>query len=148
MLNGTAGDRAAIDVLVRRFFEAFTNTGDSVPEVEALTELFIASGAILKVTGGEPEVYSVDSFIEPRLRLLTDGTLKDFQEHETDSRTDILGNVAQRASLYRKSGMMSGSRFEGKGIKLFHFVRTTQGWRISAVIWDDEREGLSIPAAL
>ena len=148
MLNGNPPDRAAIDLLARRFFAAFTNEGDSVPAVESLSELFIASGVILKATGVEPEVYSVSSFIAPRVRLLTDGTLTDFREEETASRTDILGNVAQRASLYRKSGNLSGSRFEGKGIKFFHFVRTPAGWRISAVIWDDEREGLVIPAGL
>jgi hypothetical protein len=147
-LNGSPEDRAAIDALVRHFFAAFTNQGDSTPDVEGLTALFIPSGVISKALGDEPEVHSVRSFIEPRAQLLTNGTLTEFREEETASRTDILGNVAQRVSLYRKSGTMSGDRFEGKGIKVFQFVRTAGGWRISAVAWDDERDGLSIPAGL
>ena len=43
---------------------------------------------------------------------------------------------------------MSGARFEGKGVKVFQFVRTAGHWRIAAVAWDDEREGLTIPADL
>lgn len=148
MLKGTAQDRAEIDDLVRRFFAAFTNESGAAPDVEGLARLFIPSGLILKAVGQEPEVYSVTSFIAPRARLLSDGTLTDFREEETAARTNIMGNIAQRMSLYRKSGLMSGVRLEGRGVKLLQFVRTADGWRISAVAWDDEREGLTIPAAL
>ena len=119
-----------------------------VPDVDSLACLFIPAGVILKAVGQDPEVYSVRSFIEPRARLLTNGTLTDFREEETAARTDIVGNIAQRVSVYRKSGLMSGERFEERGAKVIQFVRTTGGWRISAVAWDDEREGLTIPMAL
>jgi hypothetical protein len=145
---GTTADRAAIDDLVRRFFAAFTNKDDAAPNVDDLTALFMPSGVIVKAVGVETEVYSVQSFIVPRRRILADGTLRDFSEEETDARTDIAGNIAQRISLYRKSGVMAGERFEAKGIKVMQFVRMPNGWRISAVSWDDEREGLTIPGAL
>ena len=148
MLNGTSQDRAAIDELVRRFFAAFTNKDGAVPDVEVFAGLFIPSGVILKAISREPEVYSVRNFIEPRARILSDGTLTDFSEEEIDARTDIVGNIAQRVSLYRKSGLTLGKRLEGKGIKVLQFVRTSAGWRLSAVAWDDEREGLTIPATL
>ncbi len=147
-LHGTPQDRAEIDELVRRFFAAFTNAGGAVPDVEGLAGLFVPSGVIVKAVGSEVEVYSVQSFIAPRARLLADGTLTEFREEETDARTDILGNIAQRVSLYRKSGLMAGERIEGKGVKTLQFVRTAAGWRLSAVAWDDEREGLIIPASL
>ena len=87
-------------------------------------------------------------FIEPRARLLADGTLTEFREQEITARTDIVGNIAQRVSSYCKSGQMAGERVDGKGIKVLQFVRTATGWRISAVAWDDEREGLTIPTTL
>jgi hypothetical protein len=148
MLNGTPEDRAAIDDLVRRFFAAFTNRDGALVNAEALTDLFIPSAVIIKAVGDEQQTYSVRSFIEPRVRILTDGTLTDFREEETASRTDILGNVAQRVSLYRKSGVMSGERIEGKGVKVLQFARTSNGWRLTAVTWDDERDGLTIPAGV
>ena len=148
MLDGTAQDRAEIDDLVRRFFAAFTNEGGAAPDVEGLVRLFIPSGLIVKAVDRDPEVYSVTTFIAPRARLLNDGTLTDFREEETSARTDIMGNIAQRMCLYRKSGVISGDRLEGRGIKFLQFVRTADGWRISAVAWDDGREGLTIPATL
>jgi hypothetical protein len=33
-------------------------------------------------------------------------------------------------------------------MKTIQFVRTADGWRISAAAWDDERDGLSLPDSL
>lgn len=148
MPNGTSQDRAEIDEVVRRFFAAFTNANGATPDVEGLAALFISSAVIVKAVGDDRETYTVQSFIEPRVKLLTGGTLTDFREEETDSRTDIAGNIAQRLSLYRKSGIRAGERFEGRGIKVLQFVRTAAGWRLSAVAWDDEHEGFTIPSSL
>ena len=60
----------------------------------------------------------------------------------------MFGNIAQRLSLYHKSGVSSGVAFHQRGIKTFQFVRTPQGWRIGAVAWDDQREGFTVPADL
>lgn len=148
MLESTHQDHADIDALVRRFFDVFTNAGGAAPNVENLAALFIPSGVIVKAVGADAEVYSVESFIAPRLRILTDGTLTDFREEETEARTDIVGNIAQRICLYRKSGVMRGQRFEAKGVKVMQFVRLPEGWRIAAVSWDDARDGFTVPDTL
>jgi len=141
-------DHPDIDALVRRFFAAFTNAGGATPNVEDLSALFIPSGVIVKAVGADTEIYSVESFIAPRLRILTDGTLTDFREEETEARTDIVRNIAQRICLYKKSGVMNGERFEARGAKVIQLVRTAEGWRIAAVSWDDERDGFAIPSSL
>jgi len=140
MIEGTAQDRATIDDLVRRFFAAFTNEHGAAPDAAGLADLFIPAAVIVKAVADEPQVYSVRGFIDPRVEILTDGTLMHFREEETAARTDILGNVAQRVSQYRKFGVMSGERVDGKGVKVFQFVRTAAGWRLSALAWDDEQD--------
>jgi len=57
-----------------------------------------------------------------------------------------MNDNAQRFILYRKTGCLSGQPFETKGMKTIQFIRTTSGWKMNALAWDDEREGLSIPA--
>jgi hypothetical protein len=140
-------DRRAIDLLVSRFFAAFTNRNRRA-DVASARDLLIPQAVIVKNVGSSPEIYEVETFLGPREALLSNGNLLDFEEAETASRTDIQGNVAQRLSLYRKSGVLSGQRFETKGVKTFQFIRTAAGWRISAVAWDDEREGLILPDRL
>ena len=41
--------------------------------------------------------------------------------------------------------MLDGVAFSARGVKTLQFVRTADGWRISAVAWEDERPGLPIP---
>jgi hypothetical protein len=140
-------DQRAIDSLVARFFTAFTNRHGRA-DVASARDLLIPEAVIVKNVGSTPEICGVETFLGPREELLSNGSLRDFEEAETSSRTDIHGNVAQRLSLYRKSGVLSGQRFETRGVKTFQFVRTPVGWRISAVAWDDERAGLTIPDRL
>jgi hypothetical protein len=140
-------DERAIDAVVHAFFQAFGNKGGVRPDLDALRALFLAEGVIIKTCGDAPTIYDLRSFIEPREKLLTSGELVDFSEEELWGRTDLFGNIAQRFCVYRKSGLLSGQRFEARGTKSIQLVKTPAGWKISAVAWDDEREGLSVPPA-
>ncbi len=72
-------------------------------------------------------IYDLDAFIEPRQKMLTDGTLTEFREWEVAERTEIFGSIAHRFSEYRKSGFHQGEWFEGSGHKTTQFVRTPAG---------------------
>ncbi|MEU3603829.1 GNAT family protein [Streptomyces sp. NPDC006798] len=132
--------KAELDRLTRTFFDAFTNTGGRRPDLGAVREVFIARGTIISNSGGAdagPVVYDLDSFIAPRERMLTDGTLTEFSEWEVAERTEVFGSIAHRFSEYRKSGIRDGERFEGSGRKTVQFVRTPIGWRMSSMAWED-----------
>ncbi|MET9323437.1 DUF4440 domain-containing protein [Streptomyces sp. NPDC003038] len=123
---------------MRAFLGAFTNTGGGRPNLGAVREVFIPQGMIIKNgLGGEPVIYDLDAFIEPRERILTDGTLTEFSEWEVAERTEVFGSIAHRFSEYRKSGVLDGEWFEGSGRKTTQFVRTPAGWRMSSMAWDD-----------
>lgn len=141
-------DRRAIDRLIQDLFSAFDNRGGVKPPLERLRGIFLPEAVIVKNVGPVPEVYGVESFIAPRARILTDGTLTEFEESELEARTDIHGNVAQRLSLYRKSGVLAGKPFHGRGLNAFQLVRTPDGWRVSALAWDDARAGFAPPESL
>ncbi|SCL71879.1 Protein N-acetyltransferase, RimJ/RimL family [Micromonospora citrea] len=135
----TAGDaKAEIDALMATFLGAFANPGGSRPDVEAIYEVFIPEGTIIKNVGGSPVVHDLRQFVEPRVKILTDGTLTEFREWEESETTEIHGSIAHRLSEYRKSGCLDGEWFEGRGVKTTQFVKTPAGWRMSALAWDDE----------
>ena len=77
--------------------------------------------------------------------MVSAGELTRFREMELSETTEIFGNVAHRFSAYSKSGTMKGVPFEARGMISTQFIRTPQGWRMSAMAWDDERPGLSLP---
>ncbi|WP_033337462.1 nuclear transport factor 2 family protein [Catenuloplanes japonicus] len=138
------GDRVAIAAIVRRFFDAFTSGPDSTARLDALRDVFLPEAVIIRTCGGVPTVYGVDTFIAPRRDLLSDGTLTGFREWPLAGRTEIFGDVAQHFCAYAKAGVQDGTAFTGRGMKTLQFVRTPAGWRISAVAWDDERDGLTL----
>jgi RimJ/RimL family protein N-acetyltransferase len=130
-------DKAELDRLMGKFLGAFTHTGGRRPDLGVIREVFIPQAMIISNVGGSPVVHDLDSFIEPRQRILGDGTLTEFSEWEVAERTEVFGAVAHRFSEYRKSGIRNGERFEGAGHKTTQFVRTPDGWRMSSLAWDD-----------
>lgn len=129
-----------IDELTRHFYDLFTNTNGSVPGLDKIYGICIPETIIIKNSGTETEVYDLNSFIKPRQKLLTDGSLTGFNEYEISNTTHIYGHTAQRFSLYEKSGMLNGLSFKSRGMKNIQFVRKEGEWKISSVSWMDEQE--------
>lgn len=138
--------KAILDELTKFFFQLFCNKYGVKPAIDNIYQLCIPEAILIKNTGAEPEIYSIEQFIIPRKKILTDGTLTDFNEEEIAEKTEIFGNIAHRFCAYKKSGILSGQYFETKGMKIIQFINTASGWKISSLCWDDEREGLAIPA--
>jgi hypothetical protein len=126
-----------LDALTADFFGAFDNRAGRPADVARIRRLMLPTGVIVK-TGPDFTVYTVEQFIEPRARLLTEGRLTDFAEWETSEHTEITGDIASRTGEYSKSGLLDGEPYEGTGVKTFQFVRTPQGWRIAAFSWWDQ----------
>lgn len=133
-----------LDNLSNSFYNLFTNKDGTKANVEAIYGLCIKECLIIKNSGTTPEIYSLPQFIEPRIKILTDGTLVEFEEKEIEEQTKIFGNIAQRFSTYKKSGILSGQKFTTRGMKTMQFLKTPEGWKISSVAWDDEKDGLVI----
>ena len=129
---------AAIDDVTRVFFAAFTNREGISPAVDDLYRLFLPQAVITKRTGTVCEIYNLSQFVEPRRKLLTDGSLVDFSEEEVEARTEIFGGIAQRWCTYRKAGVLNGRPFTGRGTKTIQFIQLEGAWRISALAWEDE----------
>jgi len=134
-----AGDDASqIDALTRRFLAAFTNRGGIVPTLPALPHYFMLDATVRVADAlGTVTTTDVHGFIAPRAELLARGRLVDFEERETQSRTEIQGAIAQRWLRYAKRGTLDGVAFEGGGTKALQFVRTARDWKIASLLWTD-----------
>lgn len=138
-------DRRAIDALVNAFFGVFDNRGGRRPKFGELHELCLPECVITRGGIDGPTICGLEAFIAPRASLLTNDELKDFHEAEVTARTDLFGGIAQRFCVYRKSGVLNGVAFSAQGKKALQLVKTAAGWKISALAWEDERDGLEIP---
>ena len=137
-----------LDALAAAFFEAVSFEPGGAPPYQNIHGLFITAGLLIKNTASTPEISTVAQFIAPRQALVDSGALTRFKEWELSETTQIFGNIAHRYSAYGKAGTQDGKAFEARGVISTQFVRTPQGWKMSAMAWDDERPGLSLPAEL
>ena len=116
------------------------------PDYSPLPSLFAEGARLVRTASGRPESIGIDEFVRDRTEQVRSGQLNAFSERETSQVTERFGNVAQRFSTYSKRSERTGAVVESDGIISTQFVKTTAGWRISAMAWDDERPGLTIPS--
>ncbi|MFF9850904.1 nuclear transport factor 2 family protein [Streptomyces litmocidini] len=128
--------KTEIDRVATEFYGAFDNRDGKAADVDRIRRLVLPQGVIV-CTAPAFTAYSVEEFIAPRERLLSEGRLVEFSEWETSEETRIEGDIASRFGTYRKSGVLDGKPYEGEGTKTLQFVRTPDGWRISALSWFD-----------
>ena len=65
----------------------------------------------------------------------------DFHEIETSRRIDVFGNMAHVWSGYEARSALGDAEPERRGINSIQLFRDPQrGWRIVAMIWDNERD--------
>jgi hypothetical protein len=131
-------DKLDIDNLTKQFFDLFTNINGRIPKVKDIKNIFIEEGIIISNTTGKPIVYGLQDFIEPREKMLSDGTLTDFSENEISYKTEVFENIAQRFCLYKKSGKLNGEPFESEGMKTIQFVKIDAQWKMASVAWSDK----------
>jgi hypothetical protein len=130
--------------LTAAFLDAVSFEPGERPAYAAIRDLFIDQGLLIKNVG-TPDIATVDEFIAPRQALVDSGELTEFEERELAHVDEVFGNVAHRMSTYSKRGIQGGVRFEARGVISTQFVFTPSGWRMSAMAWDDERPGVTIP---
>ncbi|WP_411880938.1 hypothetical protein [Polaromonas sp. YR568] len=137
-----------LDTLAAAFFEAVSFEPGGAPPYGNIHGLFIDTGLLIKNTASTPEISTVREFIAPRQALVDSGALTRFKEWELSEHTQVFGNIAHRYSAYGKAGTQNGKDFEARGVISTQFIKTPEGWKMSAMAWDDERPGLSLPAEL
>src|SRR4051794_12384949 len=130
--------------LTAGFFDAVSFEPGERPAYDTIRDLFIAQGLLIKNVGSM-EIATVDEFIAPRQALVDSGALTEFEERELAYVNEVFGNVAHRMSTYFKRGVQGGVGFGARGVISTQFVLTSDGWRMSAMAWDDERPGLALP---
>lgn len=148
-----AADRAAIESVITAFFAAFTSadsTGgtddaDDNERWDRFRALFLPEAVIVRTCGLPTTAYDVDAFVAPRRALLEGGGLTGFREWVVSGRLDLFGDIAAWFGGYAKAGVQDGAPMTGRGMKSVQLVRTAEGWRIAAAVWDDERPGVPYP---
>lgn len=96
--------------------------------------------------GGKPFalVMSFDEYIANATKLL-DGAR--FSEVELLQNVSAFGNVAQLTSVYEYTYASAEKQYSGRGVNFLNLINDGAGWKIISIVWDNERDGLSLQDA-
>lgn len=143
--NEEEGEEDAISKVMARFLASVSFESGAHPDYSSLPSLFAEGARLVRTASGQPESIGIDEFVRARTEQFRSGQLNAFVEQETAQVTERFGNVGHRFSTYSKHSEHAGVAAESDGIISTQFVNTPAGWRISAMAWDDERPGMTIP---
>ncbi len=71
----------------------------------------------------------------------------EFSETEIRQDVTVFGNVARLVSVYEYTSRSSDVTRQGRGVNFFNLVNEGHGWKIMNIVWDNERDELSLIAA-
>jgi hypothetical protein len=134
-------ERAEIDGITAAWYAAFTNKGRSAARLGSLFDLAVPRCVITKASRTNAESYSLEEFVAPRAKWLSDGSLVGFEESEVSETTTIRETIAHRDSRYRKSGRQHGQLFSAYGRTFFQLVKVSGTWKVCALLFMDEVAG-------
>lgn len=125
--------------------------------------------AVISQPAGERDWESVRHFYHPRATMVRTGIGDDgqpfalamsfdeyignatallegieFSEVEVSQDATVFGNVARVASIYAFEYRSGEDVRRGRGVNFFNFVNEGAGWKIMNIVWDNERDGVSL----
>ena len=129
---------------------AFYNTisGDGGEQDWArAARLFHPDGRMVRtrIEQGQPRawVFSHDAYVESTRALLAG---QSFYEIETAREVVQFGQIAQVFSTYEARSTPTSAELIFRGVNMAHLWHDGERWWIMNVIWDNEREGVTLPA--
>ncbi len=148
MSDARADDIAALRGITRRIYEVISAPG-SPRDWESIRDIYHPRATLVR-TGidehGKPFVLamSFDEYIA-NVTTFLDGV--EFTETELDLTATVFGNVARVASVYAFERCANGTSIRGRGVNFFNFVNAGDGWKVMNIVWDNERDGLTLEGA-
>lgn len=140
-------DEGQIDQLVARFLAAGSGAGAGPCAVAAWPQWLLSDASLRCLDAGQTRALELRALMLERAELLSSGRLTDYVETELEHETRLSGRVAQRWLRCRKSGRLDGVAFQRECQQSLQLVQTARGWKIAALAWQDQDEGLAPPAA-
>ncbi|HRH62381.1 MAG TPA: GNAT family N-acetyltransferase [Bacteroidia bacterium] len=127
-----------LDKLCFDFYSLFTCSATLQHRVNELYQLCLPNASFENTTLNRNEMLTLTEFIDSRHTILSNGSYTSFEEYELSRTISLDSSSAIRFSSYEKRGIRNGSVFFDKGVKQFHYKKTSYGWKIEKVSWCDE----------
>ena len=141
-----APEDAAIKKAVDDAYAAISFKSGQQLAYDSIQYAFISQAQLINYITDTAQILSIGDFVKAFKNYVETTKIQSFREEELYGRTDQFGKIAQRISTYR-TYINSNDVVKERGVNSFQLIKTPQGWKVSSIIWDVEKTGLSIPDA-
>ena len=141
-------DSGEFEAITRRLYEV-VSAPPGKRRWDSIRDLYHPRATLVRTgidADGQPFVLamSFDEYVENATTLLDS---IEFSETEIRQDVTVFGNIAHLVSVYEFESKASGVSRRGRGVNFFNLVNEGHGWKITNIVWDNEREGISLRAA-
>ncbi len=146
----TNADFATIDSIITAMYESISGPKGTPGQWERDRALHHPKALLIpaKQASGGPAagVFDFDGFVESRGRFLEDN---DFYEVEIGRQEFRFGVIAHVLSAYEaRTAPAPAGKVLRRGVNSIQLMHDGERWWILSTLWDNEREGVELPANL
>ena len=138
-------DRQLLGKLTDKLYKSICFEIGEQPPVENLRKMFIPTANMIRNDSNSPGIMTVDDFILSYTKRIDDGTIKSFYEGELSNVTEIFGKIAHRFSTYETKFDLDNPEPFTVGINSIQYVKISNEWKISSIVWNNQTDDLIIP---
>ena len=135
-----------LNELTQALYQSISFKKGGRPNLQRLAGLFYGGGSLVNNNEDQPQVFSVQQFIDAVEQQIAAGSLTAFQERELASRTEVFGQIAHRFSTYEAFLNEDASAPFTVGINSIQFIQVEGSWYVYSMVWNDQKQDRLIPA--
>ena len=137
-------DVRTIDALVAALYDTISGAAGE-RDWERFRALFLPGARLIRTDrslgGTTPQELDVEGFVTAAARNLSANA---FYEREVARRTEQFGAIAHVFSTYEARSALDAEPF-ARGINSIQLFHDDSGWRVAALVWDEETPDNAIP---
>jgi len=139
----TAEERAVTQAVLDTYEGISFDTG-TLPDFDKLGNGFVPYATFVNFRSDTAQVMAYDEFLRGYQNAVEGGGFTTVVGKEIYGKTEVFGKIAHRISTYI-TYINDPDTIRERGVNSFQLVMTDEGWKISSIIWDVEKEGQPIP---
>jgi len=148
--DDSVSDKQRIQALIDAMYALISGPGEQPRDWARQRQLFMPGARLIRTRLNdqgrpEPDILDLEDYGESYERLMGG---RDFFEVECANSLQVFGRVAQVFSAYEAFADAAHRSPLKRGVNVIQLYRFDEGWRITAMAWDDERAGLGFGEAL
>lgn len=140
-------DDSAITKAVNDAYAAISFKEGEKPRTAEIKNYFIPEAQFIAFRSdtGREQIMGMGQFAAAYQQFIEGNHIHFFNEKELFGRTEQFGRVAERISTYA-TYLNKPDTPAARGVNSFQLIKTPSGWKVSSIIWDEEKPALKIPA--